>query len=141
MAGPLSWYAADDATIQVAPAQRGEALQPPVAIVLRLSCDSSAAGCAALSPRTYVIVCRNGDAAIELPQCWRPKPFACGCCPRRSTARWISATRLRPAPPMRPGPGRKWRRVAGLCPLDGDILGNLRRTICLVNVDANLPRC
>jgi hypothetical protein len=63
--GPLNWYASDDVTIQVAPAEQGEKLQQPVAVVLRMS---------PLQPsqqekaKTYVIVCRNNDpSAIELP--------------------------------------------------------------------------
>ncbi len=68
VAGPLCWYAADDATIQVAPAQKGEALRQPIAIVLRFARDVSCSGRQPVGPKTYVIVCRNGDAAIELPQ-------------------------------------------------------------------------
>ena len=66
VAGPLSWYAADDATIQVAPAEKKENLQQAVAVVLRLkpvrpSNDTEV--------KTYVIVCRENDpASIKLPQ-------------------------------------------------------------------------
>jgi hypothetical protein len=68
VAGPLSWYAADDATIQVAPAQKGEKLQQPVAVVLRLSPDQCSASDEAKTAKTYVIVCRGSDAtALELP--------------------------------------------------------------------------
>ncbi len=68
VAGPLSWYASDDSTIQVAPAVKGEALRQPIAVVLRLSRDLSTPGDKAAPPKTYVIVCRNSDAAtIELP--------------------------------------------------------------------------
>ena len=69
VAGPLSWYAADDSTIQVAPAQKGESLRQPIAVVLRLTRDLSCPSGEATPPKTYVIVCRNNDAAaIELPQ-------------------------------------------------------------------------
>ena len=69
VAGPLSWYAADDSTIQVAPAGKGESLRQPIAVVLRLTRDASSPSGKAAPPITYVIVCRNNDAAtIELPQ-------------------------------------------------------------------------
>jgi len=69
VAGPLSWYAADDSTIQVAPAQEGETLRQPIAVILRLTQDLSGPSRDATLPKTYVIVCRNSDAAtIELPQ-------------------------------------------------------------------------
>ncbi len=66
VAGPLSWYAADDTRIQVAPAQDGEKMESPVAVVLRLvPADLSRRA----ETKTYVIVCRNNDpAVIELPQ-------------------------------------------------------------------------
>ena len=69
VAGPMSWYAADDSTIQVAPAAKGESLRQPVAIVLRLPRELSGQNGPATRPMTYVIVCRNNDpATIELPQ-------------------------------------------------------------------------
>jgi hypothetical protein len=65
VAGPLDWYAADDATIQVAPSDRKENLQPPVAVVLRLLPSSASKDSEA---KTFVIVCRdNNPAAIKLP--------------------------------------------------------------------------
>lgn len=66
VAGPLSWYAADEATIQLAPAQDGEKSQPPIAVVLRLvPAEPSRQG----ETKTYVIVCRSNDpAVIELPR-------------------------------------------------------------------------
>jgi hypothetical protein len=67
VAGPLSWYAADETTIQVAPAQKGETMRQPIAVVLRLTPDSALAGRRWGGPKTYVIVCRNGDAAVALP--------------------------------------------------------------------------
>jgi hypothetical protein len=67
VAGPLSWYAADETTIQVAPAQQGETMRQPIAVVLRLTQDLASAARRWSGPKTYVIVCRNGDAAIELP--------------------------------------------------------------------------
>lgn len=69
VAGPLSWYAADDSTIQVAPAQKGEAMRQPIAVFLRLTEDRLGASDKAMPAKTYVIVCRSNDAAtIELPQ-------------------------------------------------------------------------
>jgi hypothetical protein len=66
VAGPLSWYAADDSTIQVAPAQDGEKSDQPIAVVLRLVPVETGKQSEA---KTYVIVCRNNDpAVIELPQ-------------------------------------------------------------------------
>lgn len=66
VAGPLSWYAADETTIQVAPIHQGEKLEQPIAVVLRLA---AAEGCQSNENKTYVIVCRNNDpAVIELPQ-------------------------------------------------------------------------
>ena len=68
VAGPLSWYAADDANIRVAPAGKEESLRQPIAVVLRLTRDLSDPN-HDVGPETYVIVCRNNDAAtIELPQ-------------------------------------------------------------------------
>ena len=68
VAGPLSWYAADDATIQVAPAKKGESIQQPIAIVLRLIGQPSTSR-EIITPKTYVVVCRDRDAAtIELPE-------------------------------------------------------------------------
>ena len=69
VAGPLSWYAADDSTIQVAPAAKGESLRQPIAVILRLTRELSGQTGQAARPITYVIVCRGNDAAtIELPQ-------------------------------------------------------------------------
>ncbi len=69
VAGPLSWYAADDATIQVAPAEKGESMRQPIAVVLRLTRELSSASGEDLPPKSYVIICRSRDAAtIELPQ-------------------------------------------------------------------------
>ena len=66
VAGPLSWYAADDLNIQMTEASKEETLQQPIAIVLRLAPAQTGKGG---EGKTYVIVCRNGDAAaIELPQ-------------------------------------------------------------------------
>ncbi len=68
VAGPLSWYAADDSTILVFPAQKAEATRQPIAVVLRLAQDASCPCDEAVPAKTYVIVCRNNDAAaIELP--------------------------------------------------------------------------
>ncbi len=68
VAGPLSWYASDDATIQVAPAKKGETLRRPIAVVLRFARDASSAVDEFVPPKTYIIVCRNdGPETIELP--------------------------------------------------------------------------
>ena len=67
VAGPLSWYAADEATIQVAPAAKGEVLRQPVAVVLHVATDGTEASDRGRE-KTYVIVCRNQDeATVELP--------------------------------------------------------------------------
>ncbi len=64
--GPLNWYAADETTIQVAPAEDGEPLRAPIAVVLQLAGDDS--GTMPAPSKTYVIVYRGTDpAAIELP--------------------------------------------------------------------------
>ena len=69
VAGPLSWYAADDSTIQVAPAQKGESLRQPIAVVLAADAGFVVSKRRGARPKTYVIVCRDNDAAtIELPQ-------------------------------------------------------------------------
>ena len=87
VAGPLSWYAADDSTIQVAPAQKGETVRQPIAVVLRLT--AGPAGQAQTPPpKTYVIVCRNSDAAtIELPQSAVAKTVRLRLLPTATTAR------------------------------------------------------
>jgi hypothetical protein len=64
VAGPLSWYAADDATIQVAPSEKKQNLPQPVAVVLRLAPSSKNA-----EVKTFVIVCRDNDpATVKLPR-------------------------------------------------------------------------
>jgi len=66
VAGPLSWYVADDSHIRVAPASEREDPRPPVAVVLRLTPAGARLGS---EGKTYVIVCRVRDMAdIELPQ-------------------------------------------------------------------------
>ena len=78
VAGPLSWYVADDSTIQVAPAQKGEKPQQPIAVVLRSPVQSSKSK----ESKTYVIVCRR--TTRQPSSCHRqrwPRPFACGCFP------------------------------------------------------------
>lgn len=66
VAGPLSWYAADDSSIELGAADKQEASRRPIAVVLRLV---PAASCGQGGPKTYVIVCRSDDtAAIELPK-------------------------------------------------------------------------
>jgi hypothetical protein len=68
VAGLLSWYAADESTILIAPSQNSETTRQPIAVVLRLAKAFSNAQNDATSAKTYVIVCRNNDpATIELP--------------------------------------------------------------------------
>jgi hypothetical protein len=68
VAGPLCWYASDDATIQVAPALKGETLKKPIALVLRLSSDPNSPQREIFGSKTYVIVLRGSTpATIELP--------------------------------------------------------------------------
>jgi len=63
VAGPLSWYAADDQTIRVASARGMEGGRMPIAVLLKL--DPMNPGAAA---QTLVIVCREQQpAVIELP--------------------------------------------------------------------------
>lgn len=66
VAGPLSWYVADDSHIRVAPASEEEDSRQPVGVVLRLAPAETHPGS---QGKTYVIVCRIRDMAdIELPQ-------------------------------------------------------------------------
>lgn len=66
VAGPLSWYAADDTTIQIAPADKKVTMRQPVAVVLRLTPTASSKNG---EVKTYVIVCRDNDpATITLPR-------------------------------------------------------------------------
>jgi len=75
VAGPLNWYAADDSTILISPAQKSEAARQPIAVVLRLVPDASSPCDQPIPAKTYVIVCRNSDpVAIQLP----PSAFAAG---------------------------------------------------------------
>jgi hypothetical protein len=68
VAGPLCWYASDDAAIQVAPALKGETLKKPIAVVLRLSADPNGPQREKYGAKTYVIVLRgDSPATIELP--------------------------------------------------------------------------
>ncbi len=65
VAGPLSWYAADDSSIELGAARKKDVLQQPIAVVLRLA---PAGPCKQGETKTYVIVCRGDEtAAIELP--------------------------------------------------------------------------
>jgi hypothetical protein len=65
--GPLSWYAVDDETIQVAPARDGDSLPRPIAVVLQFTREQPSSSRETALPKTYVIVCRDRDAAVELP--------------------------------------------------------------------------
>jgi hypothetical protein len=136
VAGPLSWYAADDATIQVAPAQKGEAMRQPIAIVLRFARDLSCPGCKAAGPKTYVIVCRNGDAAIELPQSAVAKTLRLRLLPTAANGTVSLQYAIVADGPNR---GTGETAMAGRRHLDlGQTpLGQLALDDCLVNVDAS----
>ena len=79
VAGPLSWYAADDSTIQVAPAQKGEKPQQPIAVVLRPRRPNRARARKA-RPTSLCAGATTRQPSSCRRQRW-PRPFACGCCP------------------------------------------------------------
>jgi len=137
VAGPLSWYAADDATIQVAPAERGESLREPIAVVLRLSSGASSPDGKAPQPQTYVIVCRNNDAAtIELPS----STIAPNLRLRLISTRMGDQVKLQYALAADGlGHGLENAVLAGgrLVGLGQTALGQLAMNDCLVNVDAS----
>jgi hypothetical protein len=136
VAGPLSWYAADDATIHVAPAQEGESLRQPVAIVLRLSPDCSCPGGLAKTAKTYVIVCRGNDATLELP--WSTSASALHLrllsteTGGRVNLQYVLAADA--AKPSRDDAVLAGRRSVGL---GRTSLGQLAMNDCLINVDAS----
>jgi hypothetical protein len=136
VAGPLSWYATDDATIQVAPAQKGEPMRQPIAIVLRLTRELSSPGCTRMAPKTYVIVCRNGDAAIQLPQSAVAKTMRLRLLPTAVNGT-VNLQYAIAADGSNQGNGET--ALAGCRRLDlGQTpLGQLALNDCLVNVDAS----
>jgi hypothetical protein len=136
VAGPLSWYAADDSTIQVAPAGQGESLQQPIAVILRLTRDLSAPSGEAIGPKTYVIVCRNSDAVIELPQSTPAKTVHLRLLPTAINGE-VSLQYAIAADGSDRGPDEAalaGRRHVGLAQTS---LGQLAMNDCLVNVDAS----
>ena len=137
VAGPLSWYASDDSTIQVAPAAKGEELRQPIAVVLRLSRDSSAPGDKTAPPKTYVIVCRNCDAAtIELPPWATAKTVQLRIIPTAADGE-VNLRYAIVAADSAPDPDDAvltGSRQVGLGPTQ---LGQLALDDCLVNVDAS----
>jgi hypothetical protein len=135
VAGPLSWYAADESSIQVAPAQMGEKPEQPIAVVLRLV---PAGGCQPSEGKTYVIVCRNNDPAIiELPR----SPAVRSAHLRlfsTVTAGGVSLQYALAADGSQAGPDQSaalvGRRHVGFSQTS---LGQLALNDCLVNVDAS----
>ncbi len=136
VAGPLSWYAADDSTIQVAPAEKGETMRQPIAIVLRFERDGSCPTSEVIPPKTYVVVCHSNDSAtIELPSWAMAKTVHLRLLPtatdgevnlRYAIAADGSATRP-------DGAALAGNRQIGIGQTS---LGQLALNDCLVNVDA-----
>lgn len=136
VAGPLSWYAADDSTIQVAPAGQGESLRQPIAIILRLTRDQSHSNNEAAGPKTYVIVCRDSDATIDLPQSVIAKTVHLRLLPT-VTDGMVSLQYAVAADGANRGADKAalaGRRHVGLAQTS---LGQLAMNDCLVNVDAS----
>lgn len=136
VAGPLSWYAADDSTIQVAPAAEGETLRQPIAVILRLTRELSGSHDEMSVPKTYVIICRNSDAMIELPQSTVAKTVRLRLLPTTSNGvvslqYAIAADGADRSPAEASLAGR--RQVG----LGQTSLGQLTMNDCLVNVDAS----
>lgn len=135
VAGPLSWYAADDSSIELGAAEKQEASRRPIAVVLRLV---PAASCGQGGPKTYVIVCRSDDtAAIELP---KPAKGRAVCVRLHSTVtngnvslQYAIEADGSGAEPNH-GAVLAGRRRIGL---DQTPLGQLALGDCLVNVDAS----
>lgn len=137
VAGPLSWYAADDSTIQVAPARKGEVMRQPIAVVLRLRRDMPCANLTLTPPKTYVIVCRNSDAAtIELPASAGEKAVRLRLLPTATNGQ-VSLQYAIAADGSDRGPDEAamaGRRNVGL---GQTALGQLAMNDCLVDVDAS----
>jgi hypothetical protein len=137
VAGPLSWYAADDSTILVSPAEKAEATRQPIAVVLRLAQDASCPCDEAVPAKTYVIVCRNNDAAaIELP----PSALAANLRLRLLSTESAGQVKLQYVL-VANGPGRGLEDAALVghrqVGLGQTSLGQLALKDCLVNVDAS----
>ncbi len=137
VAGPLSWYAADEATIQVAPPQKGETLRSPIAVILRLTPDPSCHLSKDAVPKTYVIVCRGSDAAaMELPAAAMAKALRLRLLPTAVNGEVnLQYALAAEGTNQRPGDaGLAGRRHVGLGQTP---LGQLALDDCLVNVDAS----
>jgi hypothetical protein len=137
VAGPLSWYAADDSTIQVAPAGKAESLRQPIAVILRLTRELSGQSDEAERPITYVIVCRDHDpATIELPRSAVAKAVRLRLFPRVSKGE-VSLQYAIAADA--PGRGANEAAMAGRRDLNlsQSSLGQLALNDRLVNVDAS----
>jgi hypothetical protein len=137
VAGPLSWYAADDATIQVAPAQKGEKLQQPLAVVLRLSPDHACTSDEGGTAKTYVIVCRGNEAtALDLPSSTGGRSLRVRLLSTETNGQ-VSLQYVLAADGAdrgRDDAALAGRRHVGL---DQTSLGQLALNDCLVNVDAS----
>lgn len=136
VAGPLGWYAADDSTILLAPAGKGEAAHKPIAVVLRLERDSSCPCSTVIGPKTYVIVCRNNDpATIELPPSALANNLRLRLLPTESNGQVNVQYALAADGPdrERDGASLAGRRNVG----DQTSLGQLALNDCFVNVDAS----
>lgn len=136
VAGPLSWYVADDSTIQVAPVQKGETLRQPIAIILRLVPDRSCPSDEATPPKTYVIVCRNSDATIELPQSAVAKTVRLRLLPT-ATGGEVSLQYAIAADGSDRGPDEAALAGRRHVDLRHTSLGQVALNDCLVNVDAS----
>ena len=136
VAGPLSWYAADESTIQVAPARPGEKSGQPVAVVLRLLPEGGQPS----ESKTYMIVCRSNDpAVIELPRSAAIRSAHLHLL-STVTASGINIQYALAADASQGGPEQSaalvGRRHLGL----GQVpLGQLTLNDCLVSVDASAP--
>lgn len=137
VAGPLSWYAADDSTIQVAPAGKGESLRQPIAVVFRLIQDSTTSTCDAMPPKTYVIVCRNSDpATIELPPSALSKAVRLRLFPTLAQGH-VNLQYTISADGSDLGPNEAATAGSRMLGLDQTALGQLALNDRLVNIDAS----
>ncbi len=137
VAGPLSWYADDDSTIQVAPAEKGETTRQPIAVVLRLTRDLSCPSREVTPPITYVVVCRDSDAAtIELPPSAVAKTVHLRLLPTATNGEvnLQYAIAVDGSDRGSDGAALAGRRHVGLSQTS---LGQLALNDCLVNVDAS----
>jgi hypothetical protein len=137
VAGPLSWYAADDSTIQVAPVGKGESLRQPIAVVFRLIQDSTTSTREAIPPKTYVIVCRNSDpATIELPPSALSKAVRLRLFPTLAKGH-VNLQYAISADGSELGPNGAATAGSRMLGLDQTVLGQLALNDRLVNIDAS----